>query len=95
MHRLFHWLALTEPSGRRAWAFLSMLLGCGLMTAFAAVGLWMVRSHPQYVFWLAIAAHVQILLALSGFTAMFVKRDVEVTKDGLKLKDKSDAEDSK
>ena len=64
-----------------------MLLGCGVMTAFAAAAMWIVRKDASYVFWLGMAAHVQILVALTGFTALFVKREISVSKDGASIKD--------
>lgn len=94
MERLFKWAGLLTSDGRRAWAFLAMLLGCGLMTALAAVAMYLVRGDVGLVFWLGLAAHVQVLVALTGFTAMFVKRDLEATKDGVKIKDTGDASDS-
>jgi hypothetical protein len=92
MKHVFTWLGLFDQDGRRAWAFLSMLLGCGIMTAFAAAALLLVREDSSYVFWLGIAAHVQVLVALTGFTAMFIKRDISVSKDGASIKDKDDVQ---
>jgi hypothetical protein len=93
MKRFLNWLGLFDTEGRRAWAFLSMLLGCGIMTSFAAVAMLLVHKDPDYVFYLGLAAHVQVLVALTGFTAMFVKRDISVTKDGANIKDLGDSKD--
>lgn len=94
MERLFKWFGLYTPDGRRAWAFLSMLLGCGIMTAFAAAAMYLVRADSQYTFWLGMAAHVQVLVALAGFTAMFIKRDLDISKDGIKIKDKANVDEA-
>jgi hypothetical protein len=94
MRGLFKWFGLMDADGRRAWAFFAMLLGCGIMTGFAALALLLVRRDAAYTFWLGIAAHVQIFVALSGFTAMFIKRDYDIeTKVGsVKIKDKGNVE---
>ena len=78
---------LSTPDGRRAAAFAALLGGCGVMTIFAAVGVWLVSGNATYSFYLALAAHVQILLGLTGFTALFVKRNLSVGKDGVKIED--------
>jgi len=90
MKRFFTWLGLYDHSGRRAWAFLSMLLGCGVMTTFAALSLYLVRAELVYVFWLGMAAHMQVVVALTGFTAMFIKRDVEISQSKVVIKDRPD-----
>lgn len=81
---------ILTPDGRRAWAFLALLGGCAIMTVFAAVGVYIVRKDVGLSFWLAIAAHVQIMLGLTGFTALFVKRSISAGKDGVKIEDKDD-----
>lgn len=79
--------SLTEHGGRRAWAFLALLGGSGVMTAFAAYAMWLVRAESKYVFWLGIAAHAQIAVCLTGFMALFVKREVSITREGVTVKD--------
>lgn len=74
--------------GRRAWAFLSIWGGCVTFTVFAAIGVWMVREYPQLAFYLALAAHVQVLIGMSAMGwAMGRRAKIEVTKDGAKLDD--------
>jgi hypothetical protein len=81
---------ILTPDGRRAWAFLALLGGCAVMTAFAAIGVYIVRNDSGLSFWLAMAAHVQIMLGLTGFTALFVKRTIKAGKDGVEIEDKDD-----
>lgn len=81
---------ILTPDGRRAWAFLALLGGCAVMTVFAAIGVYIVRNDSGLSFWLAIAAHVQIMLGLTGFTALFVKRTIKAGKDGVEIEDKDD-----
>ena len=78
---------LWTPDGRRAAAFAALLGGCGVMTVFAAVGVWLVAGNAKYSFFLALAAHVQILLGLTAFTALFVKRSIKAGKDGIEITD--------
>lgn len=78
---------LFTPDGRRAAAFAALLGGCGVMTIFAAVGVYLVSKNATYSFYLAIAAHAQILLGLTAFTALFVKRTIKAGKDGIEITD--------
>jgi hypothetical protein len=86
------WESMLSADGRRAWAFLALLGASGVFTAFAAVALFLLRGSAFYVFWLGIAAHVQLFVCLTGFMAMFVKRDLTVdTKYGkVVIKDQND-----
>lgn len=78
---------ITTPDGRRAWAFLAILGGCVTMTLFAAFGVYIVRKDAGLSFWLALAAHAQIALGLTAFTALFVKRSFKAGKDGIEITD--------
>lgn len=78
---------LFTPDGRRATAFLAILGGSIVMTIFAAVGVYIVRKDAGLSFWLALAAHAQITLGLTAFTALFVKRSFKAGKDGIEITD--------
>ena len=78
---------LWTPDGRRAAAFAALLGGCGVMTVFAAIGVWLVSGNATYSFYLALAAHAQIMLGLTAFTALFVKRTIKAGKDGIEITD--------
>ena len=78
---------ITTPDGRRAWAFLAIVAGCMTMTAFAAIGVYLVRGSIGMSFWLALAAHGQVLVGMTALAALFVKRSIEVTRDGVKIND--------
>jgi hypothetical protein len=78
---------LSTPDGRRAAAFAALLGGCGVMTIFAAVGVWLVSGNEQHSFHLALAAHAQLLVGLSALSALLVKRNLSVGKDGVKIED--------
>lgn len=83
---------LTTPGGRQAWALLAITGGCIAMTAMAAWGVWNVRDTPGLSFWLAIAAHVQVLVGLTGLAALLVKRSIVITRDGLTINDQEAAQ---
>lgn len=80
-------VTLNTPDGRRAAAFAALLGGCAVMTVFAAVGVYLTSGNAKYAFYLALAAHSQILLGLTAFTALFVKRTIRIGKDGLDISD--------
>lgn len=68
--------ALMVPEGRRAWALVA-LWGAGVATlAYAAAALWLVRNNPGLVFWLGIMAHISVLVAITGFAGLLVKRRI-------------------
>jgi len=83
---------LKTPDGRRAAAFAAIIGGCVTMTLFAAAGVYLVSGNAKYSFWLAIAAHVQILVGLTAFSALFVKRTIKAGKDGVEISDQADKE---
>lgn len=83
---------LKTPDGRRAAAFAAIIGGCVTMTLFAAAGVYLVSGNAKYSFWLAIAAHVQILVGLTAFSALFVKRTIKAGKDGVEIIDQADKE---
>ena len=68
---------LLTPDGRRAAALLFMLGGGIAMTIYAAWALYFVRAEPSYVLALGIAAHVAILVVLTGFAGLLVKRMIK------------------
>lgn len=78
---------ILTPDGRRAWAFLALLGGSIVMTVFAAIGVYIVRKDSGLSFWLAMAAHVQILVAITGFGALLYKRTIKAGRDGVEISD--------
>lgn len=78
---------LYTPDGRRAAAFGALLGGCAVMTVFAAVGVWLVSGNAKYSFYLALAAHVQVLIGLTAFSAQLIKRTIKAGKDGIEITD--------
>lgn len=84
---------LLSADGRRAWAFAAILGGCIIMTLFAAIGVYLVSGNAGLSFWLALAAHAQIMVGMTGLIALFVKRSLSVTREGLTVEDKTDEGD--
>lgn len=68
--------ALLTPEGRRAWAVV-LCGGCGIvMTVLAYAGMFLLRDHAAWVFWLATEAMGIILIVISAITGLLVKRDI-------------------
>lgn len=81
---------LITAEGRRAAAFLAVLGGCIAMTIFAGIGLYQVRGRADFSFYLALAAHAQILVGLTALGALLVKRTFKVGRDGVEVSDQSE-----
>jgi hypothetical protein len=58
-----------------------------VFTGFAAVGVWLNRNHADHAFWLALAAHLQVLVGLTCVGALLVRRVIRGGKDGFELRD--------
>jgi hypothetical protein len=68
--------ALLDPEGRRAWAVV-LCGGCGIvMTGLAYWGMFILRDHAGYVFWLATEAMGIVLIVISAITGLLVKRNI-------------------
>jgi len=80
MNRILQYML--SPDGRRAMALLFLAGGGVAMTAYAGWSLWMVRAVAQYAFWLGLAAHVSILVVLTGFAGLLVKRMLKANVAG-------------
>jgi hypothetical protein len=77
--------------GRRAFAFFAILGGCVVMTLFAAAGVYLVSGDTKLSFWLAIAAHIQILVGMTAMGwAMGRRVQIDLSKDGAKLNDQGE-----
>jgi hypothetical protein len=83
---------ILTPDGRRAWAFLALLGGSIVMTVFAAIGVYIVRKDSGLSFWLAMAAHVQIIVGMTGFGALLYKRTIKAGRDGVEISDQGEGE---
>lgn len=79
--------SILSPDGRRAWAFASILGGSMMMTIFAWVVLYIVRDSKGLAFWMGMAAMAIIFTCITGLIAMFVKRTISVTRDGVSVTD--------
>ena len=80
------WLNL-ETNERKNVALWIMFGGALVFTAYAIAGLWLVSSFANYVFWLAVIAHVQIFSIMAGYIAQLVKRRITAGKDGVSITD--------
>lgn len=80
------WLSL-ETNERKNLSLWMMFGGALVFTAYAVAGLILVKSIPHFVFWLAIAAHLQIFSIMCGYIAQLVKRRISAGKDGISIAD--------
>lgn len=80
---------LYNSDGRRAGAFVALLGAAMVFTVYASVVLFLVRNATGLAFWLGIAAHLQLAIITTGFIALFVKRTLSVSKDGITVNDAS------
>ena len=80
------WLKL-ETNERKNIALWMMFGGAIVFTAYTLVGLWLVSGYPNYVFWLAVIAHVQIFSIMAGYIAQLVKRRISAGRDGVSITD--------
>lgn len=80
------WLNL-ETNERKNIALWMMFGGALVFTAYAIAGLWLVSSFANYVFWLAVIAHIQIFSIMAGYIAQLVKRRITAGKDGVTITD--------
>jgi hypothetical protein len=78
---------ILNPDGRRAYAFAAIMGGCVVFTLFAAIGVWLVSGNARYSFYLALAAHAQILVGMTALAAQFVKRTLKVGRTGVEISD--------
>lgn len=81
--------AIDTVDGRKVWAFLAIVGGCIVMTVLVAFAVWFLREKPGFTFWLAIAAHAQILVGMSALGWTLGRRaKIFVTRDQVELNDR-------
>lgn len=78
---------MLTADGRRAWALIALVGGCGMFTVLAAVGVYLVRNDIERAFWLAIAAHAQAFVGMTAIGALLVKRTVKLSREGVEISD--------
>jgi hypothetical protein len=84
---------LLTADGRRAWAFAALLGGSVVMTGYAATALYLVRDRAGLAFWLGETALALVAICLTLFGALFVRRSISITRDGLTVTDAAEAAD--
>ena len=87
--------ALMSADGRRAWAFVAVVGGAIVFTLFAGVGVWLNRNHADHSFWLALAAHGQVLIGLTCLGGLLLKRMIRLGRDGIEISDGDRASSAK
>lgn len=83
----YWWKNSSQLSRRIDVAVASMIGGAAVMTGFAGVSLFLLSGTAGYVFWLALAAHVQVMLCLGALAAFITRRKIIVNRDGVQFQD--------
>lgn len=79
---------ISTHDGRRALSFLAIMGGAMVYTAIIIWSLWMLREHPGFVFYLALAAHVQVLIGMTALGWQMGRRlNVAASRDGVTIND--------
>ena len=82
---------IATHDGRRAWAFLAIMGGSMVFTAIIIWSVWMLRGHVGFVFWLALAAHAQVLVGMTALGWQMGRRLLaSATRDGVTIDDKGE-----
>lgn len=68
--------ALMTAEGRRAWALVLLAGGAAMMTIYSGFAMYLVKGRSDFVFYLGLAAHFTILVAITGFAGLLVKRSI-------------------
>lgn len=79
--------SILTSDGRKAWAFAAIVGGCMVFTMFAAYGVYALRADVSKTFYLALAAHAQLLVGMTAISALLVRRTVKAGKDGIEISD--------
>lgn len=79
--------------GRRAWAFLAICGGAMAFSLLIWIALYILRDQAGFVFWLAMAAHVQVLVGMTALGwAMGRRVLINVSRDGASVDDRGKVE---
>jgi hypothetical protein len=76
--------SLLTEEGRRAWAVV-VAFGCGVVeTVYSAFALYYARTHPMLVFWLGLTSQFIVLVVITAFTGLLIKREIggSISKEG-------------
>ncbi len=76
-----------ETNERKNIALWMMFGGAVIFTVYSIAGLVLVSAFPNYVFWLAVVAHIQIFSIMCGYIAQLVKRRISAGKEGVSITD--------
>jgi hypothetical protein len=78
---------LLGSEGRKDVALLSVIGGGMVMSVYAMYAMWSLQAHPGFIFYLGMAAMVQILIIFTGILGLLVKRNLSVSKDNITIGD--------
>jgi hypothetical protein len=91
---MMHFPDISTHDGRRALSFLAVMGGSVVFTLIIIWSVWMLRDHAGFVFWLALAAHAQVLVGMTALGWQMGRRvSINAGRDGVTLSDSNGAEE--
>jgi hypothetical protein len=79
--------SLDSADRRRDWA-LWIITGGGIaMTVYALLVLYLVQNYAHYAYWLGMAAMVNIFVLFGAIAGLLVKRNINITRNGVIVED--------
>lgn len=76
-----------ETNQRKNIALWMMFGGALVFTLYLFISLWLVQDDLEKVFGLAVLAHIQLFVIMTGYIAIVVKRRININKEGLSIQD--------
>jgi hypothetical protein len=79
--------SLDSADRRRDWALWIITLGGMAMTGYALLVLYIVQSHANYAYYLGVLSMVNIFVLFGAIAGLLVKRNINITKNGVIVED--------
>jgi hypothetical protein len=79
--------SIDKSDTRRDWALMLLSGGGMVMTGFAALCLYMLQDRPGFVFYMGMAAMIEVLVVLTGLTGLLVKRELKISRGEISISD--------
>lgn len=79
--------SIVKSDNRKDWALMFLSGGGIVMTLYSAACLFILRGHPDYTFYLGLAAMIQIMLVFTGLMGLLVKRSLKISRSEIDISD--------
>ena len=84
---------LAASDRRKGFALFFLAGGGAMMTIYASIVLYLVQEYPRYAYYLGLFAMLNIFMIFTGLVGMFVKRSINVTRNGVIIEDQNGSQD--